>query len=122
MKTEIMMILFSTILSFVSAVFVFKTQRKIERKEKEKESKLKEEKESKEKCEKDAENLNTLCLSMSRMMLLGWIDKEVERGYTTTSTYDCLEALYKTYIMMGGNGVVHLKWENEFSKLPIKDY
>ena len=120
MKTEIMMILFSTILSFVSAVFMFKTQRKIERKEKE--SKLKEEMESKEKCEKDAMNLNTLCLSMSRMMLLGWIDKEVERGYTTTSTYDCLEALYKAYITMGGNGVVHLKWENEFSKLPIKDY
>lgn len=122
MKTEILMVLFSTVLSFISAIFVFKTQKGIERKEKEKESRLKEEKELKDKSEKDAKNLNTLCLSMSRMMLLGWIDKEVERGYTTTSIYDCLEALYKAYITMGGNGVVHLKWENEFIKLPIKDY
>lgn len=122
----IIVTIISTIITSLSAITVFKVQMIIKQSEAKKEQKLEEEKQNiahnnmrLEEMETRLKTLQKFCVNQARVILLVYLQKEIDRGYTTIAIRSCLEPLYESYVDGDGNGLIRTKWENEYKNLPI---
>lgn len=61
----------------------------------------------------------SMTLSMLRNMLKFAIEKELERGYTDTNTFETIGGMYDNYCKAGGNSFMHSLYK-KYTLLEIK--
>lgn len=110
---EICISITTTIISGL-LLFVIKENHKLKKAEK-----AKKEKEEEEEVKKQ-EVRDELLLGVARVQLTEMMQKALDRGETTQTEYEVIEALYEPYKRSGGNGVVKHLFEDRYNKLKVK--
>lgn len=109
---------FEVIISaFVGYVF-WKLRKEDDKKDTNKKNEIEETK----KAIKKQEDKNELLLGLARISLINKMQESLDRGFTTQADYEVIEALYKPYKELGGNGVVEHLFEHRYNTLKVKEH